>query len=69
MEIKHEVVIVWSDEDDAFIANVPALPGCMTHGSTRADARRNIEEAYALWLDTAHERGRVVPDFDAGGVT
>ena len=63
--MKHEVVIIWSDEDDAFIANVPALPGCMTHGSTRADALRNIEEAYALWLEAARETGRL----DAGGVT
>jgi predicted RNase H-like HicB family nuclease len=61
MEMKHEVVIVWSDEDDAFIADVPELPGCMAHGSTRADARRNIEEAYGLWLEAAAEMGRGVP--------
>jgi predicted RNase H-like HicB family nuclease len=64
-QMKHEVIIVWSEEDDAFLANVPALPGCMTHGSTRAEALRNVEEAEALWLDTAQERAR----FDAGGVT
>jgi predicted RNase H-like HicB family nuclease len=61
MAMTHEVVIIWSDEDDAFIANVPALPGCMTHGSTRADALRNMEEAYALWLDAAAEMGRALP--------
>ncbi|MEA2344329.1 MAG: hypothetical protein QOF63_2498 [Thermoanaerobaculia bacterium] len=61
MDMKHEVVIFWSDEDDAFIADVPALPGCMSHGSTRADALRNIEEAYALWLEAAAELGRAVP--------
>jgi predicted RNase H-like HicB family nuclease len=66
--MKHEVIIIWSAEDDAFLASVPALPGCMTHGSTRAEALRNIEEAEALWLDTAAEmRGRAA--FDAGGVT
>jgi predicted RNase H-like HicB family nuclease len=61
MEMKHEVVIFWSDEDDAFVADVPELPGCMSHGSTRAEALRYIEEASALWLDTAAEMKRVVP--------
>jgi predicted RNase H-like HicB family nuclease len=59
--MKYEVVIFWSDEDNAFVADVPELPGCIAHGSTRADALRNIEEACALWLDTAAEMGRVVP--------
>jgi predicted RNase H-like HicB family nuclease len=58
MEMKHEVVIFWSDEDDSFIADVPELPGCMSHGSTRAEALQNIEEASALWLDTAAELKR-----------
>jgi predicted RNase H-like HicB family nuclease len=61
MEMKHEVVIFWSDEDDAFVADVPELPGCMAHGSTRAEALQNIEEAYALWLDAAVELKRIVP--------
>jgi predicted RNase H-like HicB family nuclease len=55
---RREIEIFWSDEDNAFVANVPELPGCMAHGKTHADALRNIEEAQALWLDTAHERGR-----------
>jgi len=59
--MEHDVVVSWSDEDNAFIANVPALPGCMTHGSTRAEALQNMEEAYALWLDAADDMKRVVP--------
>jgi predicted RNase H-like HicB family nuclease len=56
MDTKYEIVIFWSDEDRAFVADVPELPGCLAHGSTRADALRNIEEAYVLWLDAAATR-------------
>jgi predicted RNase H-like HicB family nuclease len=68
MSIKYEIIIFWSQEDDAFLADVPELPGCMTHGSTHAGALQNAEEAIALWLDTAAEMKRVSM-FDAGGVT
>jgi predicted RNase H-like HicB family nuclease len=58
---KYEIIIFWSDEDDAFVADVPELPGCMAHGSSHADALRNAEEAIALWVDAARELGREVP--------
>ena len=50
--LAYEVLIQWSDEDHAFVARVPGLPGCMAHGSTRtrATAQENIEQAIALWL-------------------
>jgi predicted RNase H-like HicB family nuclease len=66
--MNHEVVIFWSDEDDAFIASVPSLPGCVAHGSTRADALRNVEEAEALWLEAAADMDAFHRS-DAGGVT
>ncbi|HEX2204876.1 MAG TPA: type II toxin-antitoxin system HicB family antitoxin [Longimicrobium sp.] len=58
---KHEIVVVWSERDHVFIADVPDLPGCRTHGTTRADALRNAEEAIALWIETAKEFGDPVP--------
>jgi predicted RNase H-like HicB family nuclease len=62
MDNKYEVIIFWSDEDEAFLADVPELPGCMTHGSTHAEALKNAEEAVALWLDAAKEMGRAAPE-------
>lgn len=62
MSHQYKVLVHWSDEDHAFVANVPQLPGCMAHGSTRAAARKNIHQAIALWLDTAREYGDPVPE-------
>ena len=59
---KYEVIIYWSNEDDAFIAEVPELPGCSAHGDTTSDALRSVEEAIDLWTDTAREFGDPVPE-------
>ena len=61
MENRYEVIIFWSDEDRAFLADVPELPGCMAHGSTHEEALRNAQDAIHLWLETAKEDGRVIP--------
>ena len=58
---KYEIIIYWSDEDQAFIADVPELPGCMAHGNTKEEALMNINEAIKLWLDTAKEFGDPIP--------
>lgn len=58
---KYEIIIYWSDEDNVYIAEVPELLGCMTHGDTRAATLANAEEAIQLWVDTAKEFGNVVP--------
>jgi predicted RNase H-like HicB family nuclease len=58
---KYEVVIYWSDEDAAFIAEVPELPGCAAHGDTQDDAIRNAQDAIRLWIDTAKEFGDPIP--------
>jgi predicted RNase H-like HicB family nuclease len=55
--IKYEVIIYWSDEDDAFIAEVPELPGCAAHGATQEGALCNAQDAIRLWIDTAKEFG------------
>jgi len=61
VENRYEIIIFWSDEDASFVADVPELPGCMAHGASHADALANAEEAIALWLDTAREMGRPIP--------
>lgn len=59
---KYEIIIYWSKEDEAFIAEVPELPGCMAHGGTPEDALRSAKEAIHLWIDTAREFGDPVPE-------
>ncbi|MBA3018887.1 MAG: type II toxin-antitoxin system HicB family antitoxin [Proteobacteria bacterium] len=59
---KYEIIIYWSDEDKAFIAEAPELPGCTAHGSSPDSALANCQEAIELWIDTAQEFGRTVPE-------
>jgi predicted RNase H-like HicB family nuclease len=59
---KYETIIYWSDEDQAFIAEVPELPGCITHGASPDEALSNAKEAIQLWLDTAREFGDPIPE-------
>lgn len=59
---KYEIIIYWSDEDEAFIAEVPELLGCMAHGNTPEKALRNANDAIRLWIDTAKEFGDPVPE-------
>jgi predicted RNase H-like HicB family nuclease len=59
---KYEVIIFWSNEDEAFIAEVPELSGCMAHGNTPEDALKNAQEAIQLWIDTAKEFGDLIPE-------
>jgi predicted RNase H-like HicB family nuclease len=58
---KYETIIHWSNEDDAFIAEVPELPGCMAHGETQEAALANVREAVDLWIETAREFGDPIP--------
>ncbi len=58
---KYEIIIYWGNEDDAFIAEVPELPGCIAHGKTQEDALKNAKEAIQLWIDTAKEFGDSIP--------
>ena len=59
---KYEVIIYWSREDDAFIAEVPELPGCAAHGDSQQTALASAQEAIEFWLDTAKEFGDIVPE-------
>jgi predicted RNase H-like HicB family nuclease len=58
---KYEIIIYWSNEDNAFIAEVPELPGCVAHGETPEKALKSAKEATRLWIDTAKEFGDPIP--------
>lgn len=60
--IKYEVIIYWSDEDHAFIAEVPELPGCVADGATYKEALANAEVVIQEWIETAKELGRLIPE-------
>jgi predicted RNase H-like HicB family nuclease len=59
---KYEIIIYWSEEDQAFVAEVPELPGCAAHGPTHEAALASAQEAMRLWLDTAREFGDPIPE-------
>lgn len=59
--LKYEVIIYWSDEDRAFIAEVPELPGCLADGPTPEKALKNAEVVAKEWIETAEELGRPIP--------
>lgn len=59
---KYKISIYWSDEDQVFIAKVPELSGCMSHGDTHATALVNANNAIQLWIDTAQEFGNPIPE-------
>ena len=60
-DLRYEIVIYWSEDDDAYLAEVPELPGCMSDGETHAEAAANAEDAMRAWIETARELGRAVP--------
>ena len=61
MSIKYELIIYWSESDDAFIVEVPELPGCMADGQTYVEAVTNVEVIISEWIETAQELGRDIP--------
>ena len=61
MMSKYEIIIYWSKEDRAFIAEVPELPGCAADGVTYKEALTNVEVIIKEWIETAKELGRPIP--------
>ncbi len=59
---KYGIVLYWSDEAAAFIAEAPELPGCAADGPTRQEALANAEIVIFEWLETARELGRAAPE-------
>jgi predicted RNase H-like HicB family nuclease len=58
---KYEILIYWSDADDAYIAEIPELAGCMADGQTYLEALQNAEMAISEWIETAKILGRDIP--------
>jgi predicted RNase H-like HicB family nuclease len=58
---RYEMIVWWSDEDTAYVVDVPELPGCMAHGSTRRAAIKNAEDAIKFWIKTAKDDGLEIP--------
>lgn len=59
--IKYEIILYWSEEDQAFIAEVPELPGCSADGVNYQEAVANAEVVIREWIETAQELGRPIP--------
>ena len=59
---KYEIIIYWSNEDGAFVAEAPELPACAAHGDTQEAALEHIGQAIDLWLETAREFGDPIPE-------
>lgn len=60
-DARYEVILYWSDEDQAVIAEVPELPGCAADGETYEDALANVRTTMHEWVETARDLGREVP--------
>ncbi|MBS1259362.1 MAG: hypothetical protein MAG551_02432 [Candidatus Scalindua arabica] len=58
---KYEIIIYWSEDDKAFVAEVPELPGCVADGDTYQEAITNVEVIIQEWIKTANELGRSIP--------
>ncbi len=61
IDYRYEIIIYWSDSDQAFVAEVPELAGCAADGQTYRDALEAAEIVIQEWIETAHELGREIP--------
>lgn len=59
---RYEISISWSGEDEAFIAEVPELPGCAADGPTAVEALQNVELVISEWIETAKSLNREIPE-------
>lgn len=59
---KYEIIIYWSEEDQAFLAEVPELPGCMADGDTHQSALLKVQEVISEWIEIAASLGRPIPE-------
>ncbi len=61
-DVRYEIIIYWSEPDQAFVAEVQELPGCAADGVTYHAALANAEVVIREWIDTAKELGRAIPE-------
>ena len=54
-------VHIEQDEDGIFVAEVPALPGCVSQGSTRKEALENAQEAMEVYIESLEAHGDPIP--------
>jgi predicted RNase H-like HicB family nuclease len=59
---RYEIILYWSAQDQAYLAEVPELPGCMADGATYGEALENAEDVIDGWIETALEMGRDIPE-------
>jgi len=59
---RYEIILYWSDEDAAYIAEVPELAGCAADGATYREAVENVEVVIDEWIETAEDLGRTIPE-------
>ena len=62
MDTKYEIIIFWSAEDKAYLAEVPELAGCMADGKTYQEALAKAEQIIEEWIETASKLGRPIPE-------
>ena len=62
MTLRYEIILYWSEEDQAFIAEVPELPGCAADSKTYQEALQNIEVVMQEWIETASVLGRTIAE-------
>jgi predicted RNase H-like HicB family nuclease len=62
MIIKYEIIIFWSNDDECFVAEMPELKGCTTHGNTYNEALTQVQEVATDWLNIANEKGWTIPE-------
>ena len=58
---KYEIIVYWSEEEEAFIAEVPELPGCMADGATYEEAVKNAQVVISEWIKTARKLNHEIP--------
>ena len=61
MTLRYEIILYWSQEDEAFIAEVPELPGCAADGETYQEALKNVEIVMQEWIETAQDNELTIP--------
>ena len=59
---RYEIIIYWSEDDEAFVAEVPELAGCVAAGETYQEALANAEIVIGEWIEVARDLGRAIPE-------
>ncbi|MGH9554306.1 MAG: type II toxin-antitoxin system HicB family antitoxin [Terriglobales bacterium] len=51
------LITIFQDEDGVYVAECPAIPGCVSQGKTEAEAEKNIQQAIRECLEVRAEKG------------